>query len=114
MKLSLLFIGFVVLLIGCSSGPGEHDTLAQCLTEKGAVMYGTEWCPHCKEQKGKFGSSFQYIHYVDCDKQRAACVAAGVDGYPTWVVNGENHPGVQPLYRLASLAECQDSDTSEA
>ena len=99
----------MIVLVGCSkvpSGPGEFDALAQCLTEQGVTMYGTEWCSHCKNQKAAFGSSFQYVNYVDCDNNQAACAAAGVEGYPTWSVKGQNYPGEQPLDRLASLAGC--------
>ena len=98
-----------VLAIGCSNNNnqnGENDLLAQCLTEKGAVMYGTEWCSHCKAQKEAFGSSFKYVDYVDCDLNQDRCTEAGVKGYPTWNIDGKNYPGAQPLERLASLAGC--------
>jgi len=85
-------------------GPGEFDEFAQYLTEQGVVMYGTEWCPHCKNNKALFGNSFQYVDYVDCDDDRKACGVAGVKGYPTWVVDGENYPGEQSLERLAQLS----------
>jgi len=88
----------------------DVDSLAQCLAKKGAVMYGTEWCPHCQNQKRMFGSSFQYINYVDCDRYKSKCRDAGVSGYPTWVINGENYPGGQPLHRLASLSGCNLSE----
>ena len=97
----------MIIISGCSKGPGQFDVLAQCLTEKDVVMYGTEWCGHCKNQKAAFGSSFQYIQYVDCDQNKVACDAAGVEGYPTWVVNGQYYAGEQPLYRLASLSGCE-------
>ena len=99
----------MLVLVGCSntpSGPSEFDALAQCLTEKGAIMHGTEWCSHCKDQKAEFGNSFQYVNYIDCDKNRGACDAAGVEGYPTWTINGQNYPGKQSLGRLASLTGC--------
>jgi len=105
----VMSVMIMLVVVGCSNtpaGPSENDALAQCLTEQGAVMYGTEWCSHCKNQKASFGNSFQYINYVDCDKNGAACDAAGVTGYPTWVVNGQNYPGAQQLGRLASLAGC--------
>ncbi len=42
------------------------NAFAQCLNTKGAKMYGAFWCPHCAEQKEMFGSSFQYVNYVEC------------------------------------------------
>ncbi len=103
----LFILIILVVLVGCSKGPGKFDAFAQCLTEKGVVMYGTEWCPHCKNQKKLFGDSFQYVTYIDCDRNRDECLRAGVEGYPTWVIDGENYPGEQPLYRLASLTKCE-------
>ena len=91
---------------GESGGVGLNDVLAKCLTEKGVKMYGTEWCSYCKKQKEAFGNSFQYIDYIDCDKERSKCTAAGVKGYPTWVISGENYPGVQSFERLSSLSGC--------
>jgi len=82
---------------------GQYDEFAQYLTEQGAKMYGTDWCGYCKEQKKLFGDSFQYIDYVNCDKNRQECSNAGIGGYPTWKINGENYSGLQSLEQLASL-----------
>ena len=53
----LAVVAFVVL----TSAPGPYDDFAQCLTENDAKMYGAFWCPHCKEQKAMFGSSWKYV-----------------------------------------------------
>lgn len=80
-----------VIISACSNNsPAELDTFAQCLTEKGVIMYGIEWCPHCQNQKAAFGDSFDYVHYVDCDLSGSVCDAAGVEGYPTWVIDGQS------------------------
>jgi hypothetical protein len=67
----------------------DKDAFAKCLTEKGWVMYGAEWCSHCKEQKALFGDSFQYIKYVECPDNVQLCLNKGVNGYPTWIVEAE-------------------------
>jgi glutaredoxin len=115
-NLIIIIIG-IIILIGLFSyfkvtgnavkGPGKYDEFAQCLTDKGAKMYGTEWCSHCKSQKKMFGNSFQYIDYIDCDKNKDACLEAGVRGYPTWKINGENYPGEQLFGRLSRLTGCE-------
>ena len=89
-----------------SSEPSTATNLAGCLTEKGLVMYGTEWCGYCKKQKSLFGDSFTDVNYVDCEKDRSKCVEAGVQGFPTWVINGQLRPGVHSLEELASLSGC--------
>ena len=85
----------------------EELEFADCLTENNAVMYGTEWCSHCKDQKNLFGEDFKKVNYVNCDYDKASCDAAGVEGYPTWVINGASYPGAQSLERLAELTGCE-------
>lgn len=111
MKFKFLLFIFIILLgtliSSCSSKPSKYDSFAQCLTEKGAVMYGTNWCSHCQNQKKAFGKSFKYINYVDCDRNKKECVLVEVEGYPTWKINEVNYPGEQLLSRLASLSGCE-------
>jgi hypothetical protein len=64
----------------------DKDAFAKCLTEKGWAMYGAEWCSHCKSQKELFGSSFQYIKYIECSDSTELCTAKGINGLPTWLV----------------------------
>lgn len=98
---------FLFILTGCaSSGPGQFDSFAHCLTEKEVTIYGTEWCSHCQDQKAMFGSSFQYVDFVDCDINQDTCLRNGVTGYPTWIVENEKYPGVQSMNRLAQLSGC--------
>ncbi len=83
--------------------------LAKFLTSKGAVFYGAYWCPHCQDQKKLFGDAMQYITYVECDPkgenaQPDKCTAAGVEGYPTWTINGQKVSGTQTLSQLAQLS----------
>jgi glutaredoxin len=100
-----IFIISLLLLTACT-GPGKYDDFANCLTDNGVIIYGTDWCPHCQSQKSLFGNSFKNIAYVNCDNNPQACTNAGVQGYPTWNIKGENYPGEQSLETLAQLSEC--------
>jgi len=106
----LVWIGVIVLVVlfyvVLPGGVREYDGFATCLSEAGATMYGTEWCGHCKDQKEMFGDSFDKVNFVDCDFQRDVCLIAGVNGYPTWKINGQNYEGAQPLEKLAELTGC--------
>ena len=55
------------------SGSGPLAEFATCLTDSGAIFYGTEWCPHCKDQKAMFGSALGNVTFVDCDENRDIC-----------------------------------------
>lgn len=100
----------VMLMAGCSVSNDTPETLAlaQCLTEKGAKMYGTNRCPHCTATKELFGyKSFQSVTFIDCDKNKNACGLASVTGYPTWVfADGSRLQGEQPLATIAEAAGC--------
>ena len=118
-KKVLVFVGIIALVAavvyGASlfnkpvepEGPSALDPFAKCLTEKGAIMYGTEWCPHCQAQKKMFGTSWQYASYVDCDASSGICNAVNVRSYPTWIfASGERVSGTQDLNSLAAKSGC--------
>lgn len=99
----------VVFLFGCNitgEATADLDSFAQCLTEKGATMYGSRFCSHCSDQKDMFGDSFQYIDYVECSEDKQACAEAGIRAYPSWVIDGDVVVGKQPLHKLAGLSMC--------
>lgn len=86
----------------------KYDDLAKCITAAGVEMGGTDWCGHCKNQKEKFGSSFQYIKFHNCDTDKW-CGDMGITGYPTWVDTAHNNTlyvGGQELAGLAGIAGC--------
>jgi len=85
--LCLFIVVFAALNVdGKNKTPGLYDTFAQCLTDKGAVMYGAEWCAHCKEQKAVLGDSFRFIKYIECPDNIQFCINKGIKGYPTWLI----------------------------
>lgn len=96
-----------------STEPSKYDDFAKCLAEKGAKMYGAFWCGHCQNQKAAFGSSFQYIDYIECTvggKQNSfaqVCQDAGIKGYPTWKFSdGTVREGEVFFGDLAKLSGC--------
>ena len=88
----------------------KHDAFARCLTERGVKMYGAWWCPHCVEQKEKFGASFEYVPYVECGikgqthGQSPVCKDANVNHYPTW----QFPPTGERVERVFTLEELSD------
>lgn len=86
--ITIILLMFSLALAGCSKP--NLDNFAKCVSESGMTMYGTYWCPHCVNVKKSFGSSFQYINYVECDANGPkgdpnSCETAGVKGYPTFI-----------------------------
>jgi len=90
-----------------SGGASALDAFAKCLTANGVKMYGASWCPHCQNQKTLFGSSWQYVDYVECGNGEQVCVDAGIEGYPTWIISGNKYPGEQSFDELSKLSGCK-------
>lgn len=105
----LLITGFWLLTFR-PSGPYTEETLAafaQCLRDKQVTMYGAEWCPHCQNEKRRFGGAFRYVPYVECPEQTALCIDKGINGYPTWIFpDGRRFEGEMGLERLAEESGC--------
>jgi len=113
------FAALVILLLhGSYTAPqaepaGPEDpairALAEHLTEEGVLFYGASWCPHCQEQKRLFGASAVRLPYIECSPagantpQAPSCSRAGIQSYPTWVINGMTIAG--EVLTLAQLAD---------
>jgi hypothetical protein len=88
------------------------DAFAKCLTAKQAKMYGAYWCPHCEDQKEKFGSSFRYAPYVECGIKGSqaiapVCTEAGIKRFPTWIFgDGTRVEGAHELDFLGEQTGC--------
>jgi hypothetical protein len=90
----------------------KYDKFAQCLSAKQAKMYGLYWCPHCIEQKEKFGESFHYVSYVECAIKGSSelapqCKIAGIKLFPSWQFGAEPpKEGVLSLEALSDKTGC--------
>jgi len=89
----------------------QLETLAKCLSEKGAKFYGSSGCGWCKKQKEVFGEAAQYLPYIECvdeetRKMTSQCQEAGIQGFPTWEFFGEKKSGFKTPEELSQLADC--------
>src|SRR3989344_2832140 len=113
-KLSVIIV-LAVLAAGIAlftrdTGPkvaNALDSFTKCLTEKGAFMYGADWCPHCQDEKRAFGDSFKYVSYVECPDNPELCLSKKIEGFPTWIfADQRRHEGVMGLNRLSETTAC--------
>ncbi|KXB07024.1 hypothetical protein AKJ51_02210 [candidate division MSBL1 archaeon SCGC-AAA382A20] len=91
----------------CTSPFFRASATSQCLSEEGVTMYGLKTCPHCQEQKDRFGGSFKYVDYVECSVQKSLCSRKGISSVPAWIIDGKKIVGVQSLEKLASMTGCE-------
>lgn len=102
------------LPVTTTSGESEI-ALAKHLSQSGAKFYGAFWCPHCHDQKQLFGKqAVRFVPYVECSTpdsqgQTPICKEQKIEGYPTWVINGQTLSGTQTLEQLAQLSGYQGS-----
>lgn len=113
MIIVIVIIGAGIVLSGMLIAPdnsngngGEYDQIAQCLSDKGVIIYGSKYCHNCQYQKELFGDSFQYINYIECTEEQELCSQMGIEAVPTWIVNGERYLGWKTPEDLAELAGC--------
>ena len=111
---AVLFTFFLALGAGYGSDSINYrgqtaatSEFVTCITESGAVFYGTNWCSHCNNQKQLFGEHFEKVKFVNCDESRDLCVLAGIEAYPTWIIDGEKHLGTKSLGNLGILTGCE-------
>lgn len=95
--------------------------LAKHLNSIGAKMYGAFWCSHCVEQKEKFGyEAAKLVNYVECfpngftkgTKMENECLLVGIEGFPTWVINGQKKSGELEFSELAELSGFKSDEVS--
>jgi hypothetical protein len=84
--------------------------LASHLRQIGAKFYATFWCSYCNKQKQMFGQqAFTQINSIECDPRGKnprpdLCRTAKISAFPTWEINGQQYPGMQPLKQLAEIS----------
>jgi protein-disulfide isomerase len=104
-----IVVGILGLVVWKNLAPSDETlgAFAQCLADKGVVMYGSKYCGHCNNQKKMFGDSFKYITYIECTEQMQTCQDNGITGVPAWIINGQKYTGEQSIERLSQLSGCE-------
>ena len=95
-------------IITTSSSP-QKVKFAKFLRENNIAMYSAYWCPHCHDQKQLFGSeAVKELKVVECardgqDNEYELCQTKGIEGFPSWEINGEIYSGTRDLNDLAIM-----------
>ena len=104
-------LGLAIILLSLSVNsymkkPGQYNDFTNCFTEKGAVIYGNDFCSYTAQQLNYFGKSKKYLNYVKCIDNEELCNSKGVSITPTWEINGKSYSGVQTFERLSAITGC--------
>lgn len=106
----LIFAGLLgwLFILSQPKSVAGIDNFAKCLTEKGAIMYGAYWCPHCQSQKKLFGEAFKYVKYVECTQEVKLCEEKRIKSYPTWdFADGSKVEGEMSFQKLTEKTACE-------
>ena len=110
MKKILILLTLLVFISGCcftgdcTGEITETEKFAKFLTSEGISMAGLETCPHCLEQKEKFGEAFQYVDYYDCKNDMDWCSEHNIRKVPAWIFSdGTVYEGVRTLAELKEM-----------
>jgi thiol-disulfide isomerase/thioredoxin len=106
--LAVVIVGAVIYLAKNDNSPGQLDTFATALKDKGVIFYGAFWCPHCQATKALFGKSAKLLPYVECstpdgNNQTQVCIDNKIEEYPTWAfkdgikITSNNQPTICPI-----------------
>ena len=105
--ISIVSVFFVLVVGGISLSylntlkPAALDGFAQCLTDKGVIMFGSTSCQYTHAQEGMFGSSSRFLD------TRSFTEDPNIKITPTWLIDGKYYENVQTLDRLSSLSGCK-------
>ena len=97
-------MGYLFSIIPAASG--NFDSFTKCLSEKGMVVYGNDWCRYTQQQMSAFGASTGYLNYVKCDENSELCRRKGVRITPTWEIDGNIYSGIQKFETLSEISGC--------
>lgn len=94
--LAIIFAGGTwfaqTVFTGDSVPEGKYSEFAQCLSDKGCVMYGSARCQYCGKQRKSFGDAFdKYITEIECDAREEdndaeRCIELEIEKTPTWMI----------------------------
>jgi hypothetical protein len=102
----LIIAGIIIYLKSNNSGGGVSADLAKCIGAH-SQLYVQLGCEFCAKQEALFGnSSYQYLNSTDCFYNQQICNQEGIQGTPTWIINGTQYVGVQSISKLKQLTGC--------
>lgn len=104
--LALIVVLFSYSFYARAQKPGEYDNFAKCLTEKGAIIYGNDFCQYTNKQMNYFGKSKKNLNYIKCIDNKELCDQKGIKQTPTWEINGKMYEQVQTFEKLSQLSGC--------
>lgn len=84
------------------------EELVSCLAENNFVIYGSEWCPACRQLVNSFGG-YEMVEdiYVECSEEGERCNEEQKTNYvPEIQIDGELYEGPRDLQSITDKVGC--------
>ncbi len=101
--LAILVLAILILTLNNSSHPDTDEETVKCIGDN-SILYVQLGCHHCETQERMFGNYTEYLTIIDCFYENEKC--DGVQGTPSWKINGVMYMGVQSIEKLINLTGC--------
>ena len=90
---------------GYALGEDQKIKFAQCLAERGTVIYETASCSDCEKQRVVLGeNAYGIIAKQMCDAQTKC---AGLKQIPAWEIEGKFYYGLYDFKQLDEVSSCE-------
>ncbi len=96
----LLLIYFLIIP---KNVPETTEEITICIGEN-SLLYVQLGCSHCETQEEMFGENTKHLNKIDCFYEPERC--EGIQGTPTWDIDGNLYSGVQEIDTLRELTGC--------
>ena len=103
--LGAIVILIIIAILTLKNNSNHDEEVIKCIAEK-AKIYSSLTCSACKKQKEIFGEYYNLLDETDCFYETQKCIDAQIPGYPTWIINGQQNPGVKTIEQLKQLTGC--------
>ena len=104
-RIAVLIIFAVLSISSYMKKPGEYDRFAKCLTEKGTVIYGNDYCQYTNKQLNFFGKSAKYLNYVKCAENQKLCDDKNIETTPLNYCEKCGEPSREKICRMCGMIE---------
>lgn len=115
--ITIIIVGIILVLAGSiiyfknfqssTVQDTEAEKVAKWIGEH-SVLYVQTGCIHCKEQEDLFGINLRFLNIVNCLENPQECIDIGIEGTPTWMIDGQRYERVQSVEKLKELTGYQD------
>ncbi len=98
------------IIVNVTLEPENKQSLAECLNNKNAALFGSQSCVFCEKQLAIFNEEASKILFVECSDSdgflKQECKDLGIEAYPTWSIDGKLYKGLRNEAQLKEISGC--------